>query len=845
MGWQTEAGKIRAGLARGDYKQKRNYADAFMKPFVRGIERQEAARIQEEREERARVAREEKEDADRRRALEKADAERQELVNLLAMRKEITLTPEINKQLMTTAKAGKLENINDLEQYYDDYLKYEAGRDVEVPLNQIEGTLPPEMRAREESISNRKNKILNLPKNKELVKNGKFTQEELNEFADKNSTNIMYNGKKFDMPQPDPASLQMQELGITKSDPKLVYKDYQKDVLEMDLDEVNYALSQEGLTEERKLDLENRKKSFATDPTFKEVIYYLPDGSERKATTLKDKNDIENEIKAIEESNKNLKEGEEPTPVWSTVKPPKAATFKNKDFYKKNPDGTFEKTTVTDAKDLARIESDNSVAEKAGEALWTRVQPPSVKADPTNNWMTKDVTGQNAVGYMANAKQALQKVVDPRGELGSVPSDEEQKIRDRIAVIKKVIYSENDLMRPKDIDEAKRFLSIATSIGDADAIKLNNDFITSQQANIPPEITFENWVKIENVDGEDVGTIQRVQRKVLGDGSVELTYIDKNEKEVTLTSQSVDFRKLAEDELSEYMKLEKARSSAIKNFEAKRTALAGTVGLASQMVDIVNQDEDVLNLGGKLAVGLQSFSSNIEGIANIFEKTFFVDTSGMNANELSSLAQKQAATANSLLTGGLNGVDLTGTPSDESIAQAFGINASAVDDLAYKTALFTAKKYLLAFKLGGSLGTSGTAMSNADRERFEKMIQPSTDSKAFIDNIKQIVEQSAFELNVDAQGFNNLEAGFNAMAAVNGYKLAYQSVSTWEEFYQSNDELEGYWNNITGGTSAPKVGKFEPFQLKDTSNMTIKELTDYLKALREYNSKKNKTESGE
>ena len=826
MGWQTEAGKIRAGLARGDYQKKRNYADAFMKPFQAGIERQEAARIVEEREERARVAREEKEAADRQRALDKADKERQELVNLLAMRKEITLTPEINKKLMTTAKAGKLENINDLEQYYDDYLKYEAPRDVKVPLNQIEGTLPPEMRAREEDIRNRKNEILNIPKNKKLLEDGKITQEELNDFADKASTSVYFgstNRVEFDMPQPDPASLQMQELGITKSDPKLVYKAYQKDVLEMDIDEVKYALSQDGLTEERRLELERREASFATDPTFKEVTYYLPDGSERRATTLKDKTDIEAEIKALEEANKNLKEGEEPKAVWSTVKPPKAATFKNKDFYKKNPDGTFEKTTVTDAKDLARIESDNSVAEKAGEALWTRVQPPSVKVDPTNNWMTKDVTGQNAVGYMANAKQALQKVVDPRGEMGSVPSEEEQKIRDRIAVIKKVIYSENNLMRPQNIDEAKSFLSIATSIGDADAIKLNNDYIDAQQNNIPDEVTFERWVKIENVGGEDVGTVQRIERTVLGDGSVQFTYKDVDGTEVKVDSQSIDFRKLGEDELKEYMKLETARSSAIKIFQAKRTALAGTVGLASQMVDIVKGEEDVLNLGGSLAVGLESFKANLDGLQNIFERTFFVDTEGMSDEAKSALAKKQADTANYVLSKGINGVDLSGTPSDESIAQAFGLNTSGVKDLAYKTALFTAKKYLLAFKLGGSLGTSGTAMSNADRERFENMIQPSTDPKAFIDNIKQIVEQSAFELNVDAQGFNNLEAGFNAMAAVNGYKLAYQSVSTWEEFYQLNEELEGYWNNVTGRTSNTEKTDETVKTTKPINEMTLEE----------------------
>ena len=591
----------------------------------------------------------------------------------------------------------------------------------------------------------------------------------------------------------------------------------------MELDEVKYALSQEGLTEERRLELERREASFATDPTFKEVTYYLPDGSERRATTLKDKTDIEAEIKALEEANKNLKEGEEPKAVWSTVKPPKAATFKNKDFYKKNPDGTFEKTTVTDAKDLARIESDNSVAEKAGEALWTRVQPPSVKVDPTNNWMTKDVTGQNAVGYMANAKQALQKVVDPRGEMGSVPSEEEQKIRDRIAVIKKVIYSENNLMRPQNIDEAKSFLSIATSIGDADAIKLNNDYIDAQQNNIPDEVTFERWVKIENVGGEDVGTVQRIERTVLGDGSVQFTYKDVDGTEVKVDSQSIDFRKLGEDELKEYMKLETARSSAIKIFQAKRTALAGTVGLASQMVDIVKGEEDVLNLGGSLAVGLESFKANLDGLQNIFERTFFVDTEGMSDEAKSALAKKQADTANYVLSKGINGVDLSGTPSDESIAQAFGLNTSGVKDLAYKTALFTAKKYLLAFKLGGSLGTSGTAMSNADRERFENMIQPSTDPKAFIDNIKQIVEQSAFELNVDAQGFNNLEAGFNAMAAVNGYKLAYQSVSTWEEFYQLNEELEGYWNNVTGRTSNTEKTDETVKTTKPINEMTLEE----------------------
>jgi len=266
MGWQTEAKKIRAGLARGDYQKKRNYADAFMKPFVRGIERQEAARIVEEREERARVAREEKEDADRQRALDKADAARQDMVSLIIAQNNITPTPEINKQLMTIAKSGNFTDAGKFQTYFDEYIKYDQGKS-DAPLNQIQGSLPPEMRAREEAIEKNKQRILNNPENKAVIESGEYTEQEINDLAgDLAAQNTG---------QPDPASLQMQEIGIEGTDPSITLGKRPKKPSAMEEREIVSELNSGNISDERRAALENELSSinYQTD---EEIFAKLP-----------------------------------------------------------------------------------------------------------------------------------------------------------------------------------------------------------------------------------------------------------------------------------------------------------------------------------------------------------------------------------------------------------------------------------------------------------------------------------------------------------------------------------------------------------------------------------------
>ena len=52
MSFRTEANKVRAGIARGDYKKKRDYFASFVDPLVSGLETQAAAKMQEDLEKR-------------------------------------------------------------------------------------------------------------------------------------------------------------------------------------------------------------------------------------------------------------------------------------------------------------------------------------------------------------------------------------------------------------------------------------------------------------------------------------------------------------------------------------------------------------------------------------------------------------------------------------------------------------------------------------------------------------------------------------------------------------------------------------------------------------------------
>ena len=52
MSFRTEANKVRAGIARGDYKKKRDYFGSFVDPLVSGMQAQAAAKMQEDLEKR-------------------------------------------------------------------------------------------------------------------------------------------------------------------------------------------------------------------------------------------------------------------------------------------------------------------------------------------------------------------------------------------------------------------------------------------------------------------------------------------------------------------------------------------------------------------------------------------------------------------------------------------------------------------------------------------------------------------------------------------------------------------------------------------------------------------------
>ena len=236
MSWKTEASNIRAGIAKGDYKKKRNYAKAFMDPFQRGIERQEIERIQKDKEDRARAASEAKAAAAAQTAKDKADKKLQSMVTLAMITNDIPVTKENNSTMLNLAATTGITSVDGFSTFVRDFVKYDDGRSA-TPLNTVEGTLPPEMQLKQEAYTKTKkegmDEILNNPTNKErLATDPDYSQKQLDDFAQKRGEAWATVGRDVDrvgrtvlkdpkfIPAPDQAafaaaeSRQMDDLGL-------------------------------------------------------------------------------------------------------------------------------------------------------------------------------------------------------------------------------------------------------------------------------------------------------------------------------------------------------------------------------------------------------------------------------------------------------------------------------------------------------------------------------------------------------------------------------------------------------------------------------------------------------
>tara|TARA_B100000767_G_scaffold171245_1_gene160304 strand:- start:267 stop:3323 length:3057 start_codon:yes stop_codon:yes gene_type:complete len=219
MSWRTEASNIRAGIAKGDYKKKRNYAKAFMEPFQRGIERQEIERIQKDKEDRARAASEAKAAAAAQTAKDKADKKLQSMVTLAMITNDIPVTKENNSTMLNLAATTGITSVDGFSTFVKDFVKYDEGRSA-TPINTVEGTLPPEMQLRQDQVAAFDQEevataIVNFEKNKKGVENGDYSQQYLEDFARKAAKR-----KSTEIPMPDPAAFaateakQMKDLGL-------------------------------------------------------------------------------------------------------------------------------------------------------------------------------------------------------------------------------------------------------------------------------------------------------------------------------------------------------------------------------------------------------------------------------------------------------------------------------------------------------------------------------------------------------------------------------------------------------------------------------------------------------
>lgn len=124
MSFRTEANKVRAGIARGDYKKKRDYFGSFVDPLVSGMQAQAAAKMQEDlekrREDRA-AARELKKAQD---AKELQDKKNDALADAFMMSQGAS-SPVAKSQIVALINAG-YDDPAKLTEFFKDKVGYDA-----------------------------------------------------------------------------------------------------------------------------------------------------------------------------------------------------------------------------------------------------------------------------------------------------------------------------------------------------------------------------------------------------------------------------------------------------------------------------------------------------------------------------------------------------------------------------------------------------------------------------------------------------------------------------------------------------------------------------------------------
>jgi len=128
MSFRTEANKVKSGIARGDYKKKRDYFASFVDPLVAQMQKQDAIKIQEDLDKRREARAEARELRKLQTAQDAKDKKDEALVNTFMLTQGAS--GKVARSQISSLVASGLDDLAKLTEYFKDKVGFDANPDM-------------------------------------------------------------------------------------------------------------------------------------------------------------------------------------------------------------------------------------------------------------------------------------------------------------------------------------------------------------------------------------------------------------------------------------------------------------------------------------------------------------------------------------------------------------------------------------------------------------------------------------------------------------------------------------------------------------------------------------------
>ena len=369
------------------------------------------------------------------------------------------------------------------------------------------------------------------------------------------------------------------------------------------------------------------------------------------------------------------------------------------------------------------------------------------------------------------------------------------------------------IFKPKydSIDEAVAAYNTADQIGYEDQKTRIENLINGTLGS--------STTKVFGVDEEGFGRIYFVSRQFDPATSSVVTSTNSGAELPDVQISMDDYE--AKDIMAERRSLE----SGLKDYN-KQVAAFFTLGATMQdIVDIAKEDERVLTRVSGLMKTVASFVGEADTFVSILND-MPLDENGNVSRE----AYEQALREKGVLA---EGETLENVASNQTFTDA--IFSDDKQSLIQARRSLEAKLALAPFKLGAAEGTTGTAMSNQDRDLFMKFFTSFRKSGELEKNFAEYLAVSKDELGTLVQRYLPGSAELETFKNANGYYPTTGFAKTLEEYAQDHPNSQRYTQllqNISQGTiSSSDTQTAEPEQ---TTAMVTEAMAAKLPSLKPY-----------